>query len=257
MSAHDIGWIRLVAAYSVFVMPLAVLGYYKTGLVKAMVVAIVRMTVQLLLIGIYLEYLFLWNNGFINIIWAMSMIIIAVPAVIKRSNLKVKKFFLPVWISMTSGVLGSAGLMLAGVLNLDNPFDARYMIPIVGMIVGNSLNASIIAIRGYYSTLNKEWVRCRYYLACGASNSEATFGFIQESLRLAYSPGIATMANIGLVSLPGMMTGQILGGSDPLIAIKYQIMIMVAIHTGTIISSFLALTISRWMYPVTGELHNA
>ncbi|MFO7847393.1 MAG: ABC transporter permease, partial [Balneolaceae bacterium] len=87
--------------------------------------------------------------------------------------------------------------------------------------------------------------RFQFFLSCGASRSEALYPFFQTALKKSANPTLASMATIGLVSLPGMMTGQILSGSSPMTAIQYQIMIMLAIFSGTILSVYLAIKLSN------------
>jgi putative ABC transport system permease protein len=104
------------------------------------------------------------------------------------------------------------------------------------MLLGNSLRGNIIGIDNFYSLLRRNTNRYQYRLAMGATVLEALFPYFRDSLRSALQPTIATMATMGIVFLPGLMTGQILGGLSPLVAIKYQFVIMVAIFTSTTIA---------------------
>lgn len=245
MIASDIDWIRLIAGHGILIIPLSILIAYKTRLAIPVIIAAFRMTIQLLLVGIYLKYIFLWNNALLNLSWATMMILIATPTVIKRAETDMRKYFVAIFGAMFLGVFFTTGILLVGVINLSSPFDARYMIPIVGMITGNSMNSSVVGVRSFFSALKKEQSSYRYRLACGATYYEASNNIVRDAMKASYSPSIATMANVGLISLPGMMTGQILGGSDPMVAIKYQILIMLGIHTGSLVSVFLALKFSR------------
>jgi hypothetical protein len=133
------------------------------------------------------------------------------------------------------------GLYFLGfVLRLDNIFSAQYFIPIFGIIMGNMLGVNVIGLNTYYAGLKREQQLYYYLLGNGATRSEAIAPFIRQALIKAFSPGIANMAVTGLVALPGTMIGQILGGSSPHVAIKYQIMIVVI----TVASSMLSLMIT-------------
>jgi len=127
------------------------------------------------------------------------------------------------------------------IVHLDFIFDARYMIAIGGMVLGNSLRSNVVGLGDFYQSLNKEEQFYFYRLSLGASRFEAMLPFAKRSFTSALNPTIATMATMGIVSLPGMMTGQILGGSVPLVAIKYQIAIMVAILASTVLSIALSI----------------
>jgi putative ABC transport system permease protein len=104
------------------------------------------------------------------------------------------------------------------------------------MLLGNSLRGDIIGIDNFYKAIERNKQRRLYALACGATFFESLTPYFKESLTAALQPTIATMATMGIVFLPGMMTGQILGGVSPVLAIKYQIAIMIAIFTATTIT---------------------
>ena len=133
---------------------------------------------------------------------------------------------------------------LGYVVKLDNMFEARYFIPITGMLLGNTLKTIIIALSYYFKQLDTESDLYKWYLANGATRSEALSRFKREALKIAFNPVIAATAIVGLISLPGMMTGQILGGSAPNVAIKYQIMLMITVFSSSIISVIITLLIS-------------
>lgn len=121
---------------------------------------------------------------------------------------------------------------------------AQYLIPISGLILGNCLRADIIGLRTFYTNLKKYQKNFEYTLAQGASLHEGLRPYMREACEAALAPSIATISTVGLVSLPGVMTGVILGGGDPMVAIKYQIAIMIAIFSGTAITVICALHLS-------------
>ena len=240
----DIGYWDLFAGYALLIVPIYILWYYKTGLVKAGVIAIIRMTVQLLLVGVYLEFIFDLNSTLVNISWVFVMTIIAAYTVVKRSGLKLKIMFFPVFIAGVVSIGVTDAYFLGYVVKLDNMFEARYFIPITGMLLGNTLKTIIIALSYYFKQLDTESDLYKWYLANGATRSEALARFKREALKIAFNPVIAATAIVGLISLPGMMTGQILGGSSPNVAIKYQIMLMITVFSSSIISVIITLLIS-------------
>ena len=109
------------------------------------------------------------------------------------------------------------------------------------MILGNMLSANVIALNVFYGSLDRERQLYFYLLVNGATRGEATAPFMREALIKSFNPTIASMAVMGLVALPGTMTGQILGGSSPNVAIKYQIMLMITIFSSSLISVLLTL----------------
>lgn len=242
---YDIGWLELLIGCSVIIIPILITAYYKTGLVKTLCISFARMAVQLFLVGIYLQYIFELNSTIINIGWTLIMLVAACFTIIKRSNLNIKPFIIPVLAGVIGDVLINGLIFVFIAIGPDKFFNARYIIPIIGMIIGNCINTTIIGLRYFYQELNKNEDKYLYLLSQGATRSEALFPFFKEALIISFNPTIASTATIGLIWLPGMMTGQILGGSDPLTAIKYQIMIVVSIFSGSVLTVFLSLLLSQ------------
>jgi putative ABC transport system permease protein len=201
------------------------------------------MAIQLALVGIFLTFVFDLNSTIINIVWVMVMVIVASHNVLKNAELKIQSLIAPL---ITSFALTNMGMLLyfnSFIIDLANVFDARYFIPIGGMVLGNSLRANIVGINDFCDQIQRNENRYLSKLSLGAEKHEALMPYMRKSLRNALKPTIANMATIGIVFLPGMMTGQILGGSSPLTAIEYQIAIMVAIYVTTVINVLMALII--------------
>ena len=116
-------------------------------------------------------------------------------------------------------------------------------IPVFGIIMGNMLGVNVIGLNTYYAGLRREQQLYYFLLGNGATRNEAIAPFVRQVLIKAFSPGIANMAVTGLVALPGTMIGQILGGSSPHVAIKYQIMIVVI----TVVASMLSLMMTIFL----------
>lgn len=241
MKIIDIGWLHLGLGLAVLIIPAIILFYFKTGLVGKLVTSSIRMVVQLLFVGYYLEYLFKLDNPWLNIAWVAIMIIVADFATIDRSGLKKRKMFLPVLLATFLGIALVSLFFLKFVIRLREITTAQYLIPIIGMILGNCLRSNVIGLHAFFYSLKDKKQRYYYFLSVGATRKEALAPFMRDAFKEIANPTLATMATIGLVSLPGMMTGQILSGSSPLTAIRYQIMIMVAIFTGTVLSVYFAL----------------
>ena len=245
MGSIDITWVNLALGSIIFLVPIAVLHYYKTGLVRSLLLAFLRMCIQLFLIGYYLGYIFDLNSIWVNILWVVVMVIAASFTIVKRSELNFRYFLMPVLIGVVTAMLFDMLIFLGVLIGPEEFFIARYIIPIAGMIIGNCLSSSIIGLRTFYKSLDSEKEHYHYKLMCGASKAEALFSYISEALKSAFGPMVASIATIGLIWLPGMMTGQILGGSDPMTAIKYQILILVAILSGGVLTVFISIFLSK------------
>ena len=239
--APDLSYVSMIFIGLLMLIPLAVVSFLKLGIAKNLLISVVRMAVQLVLIGFFLEYLFRFNNWAVNILWFMVMILAAGLSIMKNSKLKVSYFILPVFVSMLISNFMVILYFNKFIVQLDFVFEAKYIIAIGGMVLGNSLRANVVGLGDFYQSLRKDENLYFYKLSLGATKFEALLPFAKRSFIAALNPTIATMATMGIVSLPGMMTGQILGGSVPLVAIKYQIAIMVAILASTVLSILLSL----------------
>ena len=236
MSTADISFARLAAGYSLLLAPLAFLLWYRLPLFKDSLIAVVRMTVQLLFVGFYLQVVFEWNNFWLNAAWLLVMIAVADASIVRGCGLRLARFVLPVFIALLAGTLVPLLFFMGPILRQANWLEAQYAIPIGGMILGNCLRADIVGVSRFYRSIRDGEPLFLHHLAQGARLSEAAAPFLRDAAQAALAPTVASMATIGLVSLPGMMTGVILGGADPMTAIKYQIAIMIAIFSGTAIT---------------------
>lgn len=257
MATIDISILSLALTFILLVLPVTLSLTFGFNLIKPLFYSVARMSVQLILIGFFLKYLFEWNNAMINLLWLTVMILTAVYSAVKSSEIKTGKIFAPVFLSFlvaTSVVIFYLNIV---VIPIKNVFDARYLIVLGGMLLGNSLRGNIVGISAFYKNIRKESKEYSYKLSLGATRYEALLPYLRESVRLALQPTLAAMATMGIVALPGMMTGVLLGGASPETAIKYQIMIMIAIVVSTILSVVLTiLTTIRICFDKYGVLQS-
>ena len=168
------------------------------------------------------------------------MVAIANSSVLNHAGLKIEKCFYKNYFVFLLTVALTVTSFLA-VFESETVLSARYMIPLMGMVLGNILKCNILGLERFFSEIRKRCDEYILYISLGATHNEALKVFWSTSFKAALKPQLAALATIGLVSLPGMMTGQMLGGSEPLTAVKYQILIMLAIFTSASFSMFLSL----------------
>ncbi len=243
-TAVDIPLWAMALCYLLLLIPLAIAWRLRIGLVQRLLVAVLRMTGQLAVVGVALIYVFRWDNPWINIGWVAAAVGFATFSAINNAGLNYRKFLAPVF----SALLLSAGAVLLffnGILlNLDNIFTAQYLVIIGGMLLGNALKGIVIGIAEFYKRIHDDRDRYLYHLAAGAGQMEALVPFFRDGLKASLNPSIAAMATMGVVFLPGMMTGQIIGGATPDTAIRYQIAIMIAIFVCITLSVVLTILFS-------------
>jgi len=240
----DLSIPALLSMVALMLIPLAIFFYLQLGVVRETVISIIRMIVQLILVGLYLTYIFQLNNIFISFLWVAIMLVVANLSILDKAGLKRRRFF---WYSLV-GIAGSTLFVSAWFILIairpDPIYDARYMVPIVGMILGNCMRSNVMSLERFYSGIRKNEHEFMTFLMLGASLREAIRPYLRDALKAAVNPSIASMATMGIVSLPGMMTGQILGGAMPVTAIKYQIGIMICIFVAMVTAALINILFS-------------
>jgi len=193
--------------------PLIITWYFYfawTGDKKDIVYSSFRMVIQLLLIGYLLIYIFEDKNSLVGFFIIFFMAIVSAQITIRNVIDKSLKHYLVIFLAITCSVIIHLFLIIFFVLDLQQLYEPRYVIPIAGMIFANTMNAISLCIERF----EKEEKRIDF----------------EDARKIAFKasmiPQINSLLAVGLVALPGMMTGQILSGVDPLIAVRYQIMIM-------------------------------
>lgn len=239
----DISLSSLAIGLLLLLIPLFFLWKLRTGLVRATLVAALRMIVQLFLISIYLRYLFEWDNPWLNTLWVIIMAVIATHTLGERTRLRRTLVAVPAFVGFLVAALVVGFFFLCLVLELPHPFTARYFIPIMGILMGNMLGVNVLTLSTFYSGIQREQPTYYYLLGNGATRFEAWLPFMREAVIKSFTPCIANMAVMGIVALPGTMIGQILGGSSPDVAVKYQMMIVII----TMSASMLSLILTLWL----------
>jgi putative ABC transport system permease protein len=223
-----------IAAGLIFL--LALLSWrMRLGLVRQLLVAALRTTVQLMLIGIVLDALFTHVHPGWMALMAVVMLVAAAREVMGRQKRRYRGWwgFGMGTISMFLSSFTVTVLALNVIIAIHPWYAPRYAIPLLGMLLGNTMNGISIGLDRLTATAWDQRAVLEGRLMLGATWSQAIEHIRRESVRSGLIPIINSMAAAGLVSLPGMMTGQILGGNPPMEAVKYQILIMFLIAGGT------------------------
>lgn len=224
---------QLAGATLLILLNLGLSAWLRLGLEKSLLIASVRMVVQLLLIGYILEFIFNLNRPLPVLAIALLMAGLASVSAVNRTRRRFAGIYRDSLISVLASAALVTGAGVAGILQVSPWFEAQYLIPLLGMVLGNILNGISLGLDRFMEGLVREKGLVEAALALGASRWEAAHGLIRDSLRTAMIPTINTMMVMGLVSLPGMMTGQLLAGAAPADAVRYQVVIMFMIAAAT------------------------
>ncbi|MDP6041529.1 MAG: iron export ABC transporter permease subunit FetB [Candidatus Latescibacteria bacterium] len=218
---------------------------FRLGLEKDLAWGSVRTFAQLFIMGYVLKFIFQLNNVIVILLLFAFMIFWAAHAIRGRVQEDKVAFFLPTFISMIISYMLVTFVVTAVIVQVKPWYTPQYFIPLGGMIIGNAMNAVTIALERFFSDLRKQRAEIELALCLGATYQEATHGILRDVIKAGMIPSINALMTVGLVSLPGMMTGQILAGSDPLTAIKYQIIVMLMIVASTAIGAVLIVHVVR------------
>lgn len=243
MDIAQISYENLALGYLLIVIPLLIFRYYQVNLIRTTLIAVLRMSVQLMLVAVYLEFIFELDHPLLNLGWIVIMIIVDAITIRNRSGLNARITLYPIMLALVITLTIIDAFYLGLVIRLDNVLEARYFVPISGMFLGNTLNYTVVGVNTFFAQMTREEQLYRFLLIHTADRRAALQPFMRNALTKAINPFIGRMSVVGLIALPGMMTGQILGGSNPATAIAYQILIMLAIFVGGVLSLVLSLVL--------------
>jgi len=217
----------------------------KLRLERSLLLAAVRTVIQLVLIGLVLDWVFDLNRWYAVLLLVFGMTVVAGGAAVHRTERRYPGIYfdaiLSVWISSW---LMAAFALLVLLRRVDPWYQAQYSIPLVGMILGNTLTGVSLGLNRLGEELSSHRDQVELMLTLGATRWEAARRAVQQAVRTGMIPIINSMMIVGIVSLPGMMTGQLLAGVEPTQAVMYQIVIMFLIASGIALGTLGAVLLS-------------
>jgi putative ABC transport system permease protein len=243
--ALDISGFELSFAALFIVTAGAISFWNKLRLEKDLLIGAVRCVLQLLAIGYLLRIIF--DVQLIWVVIGMFIAMIVFACRIIRGNVKERQvpFIVPAFFSMMGTYLVVSAIVTGAIIGVEPWWRPQYFIPLAGMIIGNSMTAMSLSLDRLFSDLRAKREEVEMRLCLGATAEESSRPIVRDALKAGMVPSINSLAGVGLVFLPGMMTGQILSGADPMLAVRYQIVVMFMIVASTTISVVAVLHIVR------------
>lgn len=208
------------------------------------IIGMARCAGQLSLLGWILVPIFNANMWWMTLTYATCMVVIASAEAVSRPQYTYSGVFFTTCIIL--GITGASVIAFALflVIGIEPWYDPQYLIPMLGMLLGNSCSTVSVGLSSILNEFASHRDSIELLLSFGATRLEATRDVLHRSIQLAMTPLFNTMNVVGIVSIPGMMTGQILGGSDPAIAARYQIVIFFLIGVSASVSGMLTIFIA-------------
>lgn len=233
---------QFVLIYVLLIIVLIIMKKSNVNKTKLLLVASLRMTVQLVLVGFILQYIFSNPNPIFTIIFLLLMIIFSINRVVNSRKDLNTNFKIAIGSSLALSGLLVLFFFVVIVVN-KSIFNPQYTIPLAGMIIGNAMTGVNIGLKAFMESVNTEKSKINTLINLGVDPKDILLPMANNSLETALIPTLNSMLGMGIIFLPGMMTGQILSGTLPTTAIMYQIAIMIAICTSVCLTVFLSLNL--------------
>ncbi|OAT80431.1 ABC transporter permease [Desulfotomaculum copahuensis] len=232
----------LISTLALVLVSMLLSFWQRLHLERELLVGTVRTFVQLLAIGYVLTFVFRQQRWYFTAAVVLLMILVAAQNAAARGK-GIPGIYWRVMLAISLGGGVTLAIMLLLHIIQSTP---RFVIPVAGMIVGNAMVAAGLVLNRFQADMRQRGREVEAALALGAAPRQAVEGVLQAAVKGGMLPTIDSMKTVGLVTLPGMMTGSILAGADPLLAVKYQIMVMLMISSATALASItLGFTIYR------------
>lgn len=231
--------LQLVWALGLMVIAIALSAWQRLGLEWSLALATGRTVLQLLVVGYVLAAVFAFKNPFLVLGLLAIMLIAATIVARNRISQKVPNLFAIVGAAMLLSTLLTLVYTMLFVIQPPTWYEPQFLIPLAGIVLGNSMNGAALTGERLVSTLNSSQLEIETHLSLGATPQQAVARYRREAIRTGLMPTINTMMVVGLVTLPGIMTGQLLSGVDPLVATSYQMVIMFMLAFTTLVTTLL------------------
>ncbi len=240
MNNMEISLTRFSLIYVLLLLVLFIMKKCRIDQTKLVFIASMKMTLQLVIAGFLIQYIFKVDNPLFTIIYLGAMITFTIHRILSKNKELNKKFKFMIAVSVSFSGFFVIGYFI-GVVIGQNIFNPQFVIPIAGMLLGNTMTAVILGLKSFKESLIGQQNRINALLCAGVSAKNILLPFVKQALETATLPTLNSMLGMGIVFLPGMMTGQILSGTIPITAILYQVAIMIGICTAIFLSCFGAL----------------
>jgi len=218
---------------------------YHLGLNRDITIGTLRTFSQLFLMGYVLTFILKTSNPWLTLSVFMVMVVSAMFIIKGRVKEKQIPYIIPTFLTMLISYLATALFVSGLVIGITPWWEPRYFIPAGGMVIGNSMSALAISLERLFKDMRQQKDLLEMKLCLGANYREASNDIFRNAVTAGMIPSINAMMGVGLVFIPGMMSGQILAGTDPLIAIRYQIVVMLMLVGSTAVSSVIVMLIIR------------
>lgn len=238
MQSEFISLTGLVVCLLLLALPVGIFYRLDRRLFRRLLVAFGRFAVVLLLVGLYLPLLFRQNSMWLNLLWLLLAILVAAVLSAKRT-----RFVLPMMAGMSAASLLVGGIVLMLAWGGAGAFDARWFVPVMGYLVGCMAVTCRAGLHAYGNARRGYGRMYEYLVGNGARRLEALMPFLRKAVNVAFLPGVVRISTLGMVGLPGLFCGLLMGGF-PLVE---SLLLLLLLTVASLVSSVLSLAVAVWL----------
>jgi putative ABC transport system permease protein len=231
--------LQIAWALGMMAIAIGLSAWQRLGLEWQLAIATGRTVAQLLVVGYVLAVVFALKDPWV--VLAVLVVMLTIATIVARNRISKKvPYLLPlVGGSILTGTVVTLCYTNLFIIQPQVWYEPQSLIPLAGIVLGNAMNGAAIAGERLVSTLNNSQLEIETHLSLGATPQQVVAQYRQEAIKAGLIPTTNTMMVVGIVTLPGIMTGQILAGADPLLAAAYQMLVMFMLALATLITTLL------------------
>jgi putative ABC transport system permease protein len=240
MTAINIGWLELFCATLFIIVAGTVSIAMSLGMIRSLAIATLRTYLQLIALGFILAWLFQTKSPWIVLAILLFMMLMTAQIILQRVTHKPANLYFNTFTAIFITTLIVTFSVTILIIQVKPWYDPRYILTIGGMILGNSMNGIALSLERFFDDMKKRTGEVNQSLAFGGTAWEVSLPSIRTALTAGLMPTINSMSAVGMVSIPGMMTGQLIAGANPIEAAKYQIVVMLMISAATALGAMMS-----------------
>ncbi|MEM9164142.1 MAG: iron export ABC transporter permease subunit FetB [Cyanobacteria bacterium P01_F01_bin.4] len=235
----ELDLLRIVWALGLMAAAIGLAAWQRLGLVGTLAIATARTVAQLFAVGFFLSLVFALRTPWLVLLVLVVMLTVAALTARNRISKDLPRLLPWLWGAIFTSTALTVTYTTLAVLRPPTWYEPQYLIPLTGIVFGNAMNAAAIAGERLVKALRTSRVEIETHLSLGATPDQAIASYRREAIKAGLIPTVNSMMVVGLVTLPGIITGQLLSGIDPLNAALYQMLIMFMLAFSTLVTALL------------------
>lgn len=217
--------------------------------------AVAFLLVQMAAVAFYMFWLFRYDSLWLDLLWLLALAAVNALLACRRSGLRRRTLLLPIVVGQVATVVVVSLYLLLLVVRPDNPFVARCIVPVAGLLLCAVQPVGVAALKEYYGSLQRDSQLYHFLLGNGATHREAVMPFVRRALVKAFTPKLANLSFVGIIVVPELLFGLLFGGVEPVKAVFLSAVFILSSVTVSVVSILLTLYVAdRGSFDANGKL---